>query len=106
MYQMLTIWYIQSNINKIVFRQFKNGKNKMNKSQIDEKGLDEIFKEDEEFRKSLGTVHKDGKHKWVFPKKPCGKFTKYRTYVRWDLLAVFILSPFIKLPIEILIFLF
>src|SRR5690625_6084566 len=76
MYQMLTIWYIQSNINKIVFRQFKNGKNKMNKSQIDEKGLDEIFKEDEEFRTSLGTVHKDGKRKWVFPKKPSGKDRK------------------------------
>lgn len=106
MYQMLTVWYIQSNINKIVFRQFKNGKNKMNKSQIDEKGLDEIFKEDEEFRTSLGTVHKDGKRKWVFPKKPSGRFTKYRTYVSWILLAVFILSPFIKLPNGNPIFLF
>lgn len=79
----------------------------MNKSQIDDdKDLEQILKEDEEFRTSLGTAHRDGKRKWVFPKKPSGKYTNYRTYVSWLLLFVLIFSPFIKLPNGNPVFLF
>jgi len=51
---------------------------------------------DESFRDSIGTIKKDGKRQWVFPKKPKGFFYKYRTYLSWVLLASLLISPFIK----------
>lgn len=51
----------------------------------------------ENFRDSIGTIDKEGKRAWVFPKKPSGKFWKYRTYVSYFLLAFLLLSPFIKI---------
>ena len=53
--------------------------------------------EDESFRDSIGTIEKDGKRKWVFPKKPKGNFYKYRTYVSYALLIGLLASPFIKI---------
>lgn len=53
---------------------------------------------DESFRTSIGTMEKSGKRKWVFPKKPSGKFTSYRTYVAYFLLAILFIIPFVKLP--------
>ena len=53
--------------------------------------------EDESFRDSIGTIKKDGKRKWVFPKKPKGKFYNYRTYVSYALLIGLLASPFIKI---------
>ncbi|CAH8291182.1 cytochrome c oxidase accessory protein FixG [Mariniflexile fucanivorans] len=53
--------------------------------------------ENEIFRDSIGTVTKDGKRAWVFPKKPSGKFYKYRKLVSYFLLAFLILAPFIKI---------
>lgn len=70
----------------------------MEKSEVDQMDLDEILKEGEEFRLSIGTADSKGRRKWVFPKKPKGKFTNYRTYVSWVLLGFFTLAPFIKLP--------
>jgi cytochrome c oxidase accessory protein FixG len=52
---------------------------------------------DESFRDSIGTIKKDGKRKWVFPKKPKGFFYKYRTYLSWFLLLSLVASPFIKI---------
>ncbi|WNH13239.1 cytochrome c oxidase accessory protein CcoG [Thalassobellus suaedae] len=52
--------------------------------------------ENETFRDSIGTITKDGKRAWVFPKKPSGKFYKYRKWVSYGLLAFLVLSPFIK----------
>ena len=52
--------------------------------------------EQENFRDSIGTIDKEGKRAWVFPKKPSGKFYKYRKLVSYLLLAFLILSPFIK----------
>ncbi|MCK5815859.1 MAG: cytochrome c oxidase accessory protein CcoG [Flavobacteriaceae bacterium] len=52
---------------------------------------------DESFRDSIGTIKKDGKRKWVFPKKPKGFFYKYRTYLSWFLLLSLVVSPFIKI---------
>ena len=51
----------------------------------------------EHFRDSIATVNEYGKRSWVFPKKPSGKFYKYRTYVSYLLLAVLLSSPFIKI---------
>ncbi|WP_396603210.1 cytochrome c oxidase accessory protein CcoG [Algibacter sp. R77976] len=53
--------------------------------------------ENETFRDSIGTITEDGKRAWVFPKKPSGKFYKYRKYVSYLLLAFLILAPFIKI---------
>ncbi|MNK08471.1 putative electron transport protein YccM [compost metagenome] len=53
--------------------------------------------QDEAFRDSIGTINEDGKRQWVFPKKPSGKFYKYRKIVSWGLLAFLVLAPFIKI---------
>lgn len=52
--------------------------------------------DNENFRDSIGTITEDGKRAWVFPKKPSGKFYKYRKWVSYFLLAFLLLSPFIK----------
>lgn len=52
--------------------------------------------ENERFRDSIGTVTKEGKRSWVYPKKPSGKLYEYRKYVSYILLAFLFVSPFIK----------
>ncbi|WP_299012602.1 cytochrome c oxidase accessory protein CcoG [uncultured Polaribacter sp.] len=51
----------------------------------------------EQFRDSIGTITADGKRSWVFPKKPSGKFYKYRSLVSYLLLAFLLSAPFIKI---------
>lgn len=51
----------------------------------------------ENFRDSISTISKEGKRNFIYPKKPKGKYTNYRTFVSWFLLAFFLLSPFIKI---------
>ncbi len=51
----------------------------------------------ENFRDSIGTINQEGKRAWVYPKKPSGKFYKYRKLVSYFLLTFLILSPFIKI---------
>ena len=51
----------------------------------------------EKFRDSIGTIDEEGKRAWVFPKKPSGKFYKYRKLVSYVLLAFLFASPFIKI---------
>ncbi|RMA58724.1 cytochrome c oxidase accessory protein CcoG [Ulvibacter antarcticus] len=53
--------------------------------------------ENEQFRDTIGTIDKEGKRAWVFPKKPSGKFYEYRKYVSYVLLIILFASPFIKL---------
>ncbi|WP_445732877.1 cytochrome c oxidase accessory protein CcoG [Mariniflexile sp.] len=53
--------------------------------------------DNEIFRDSISTVTKEGKRAWVFPKKPSGKFYKYRKLVSYVLLAFLILAPFITI---------
>ena len=50
----------------------------------------------ESFRDSLSTVSKEGKRKWIYPKKPSGKFYNARTIVSIILLAILFGTPFIK----------
>jgi len=52
--------------------------------------------ENENFRDSIGTIDKQGKRSWVYPKKPNGKFYKYRTWVSYFLLAFLLSAPFVK----------
>lgn len=51
----------------------------------------------ETFRDSVGTMEQSGKRKWVYPKKPGGRYTNYRTLVAIFLLAVFFTVPFLKI---------
>ncbi|MEO1434175.1 MAG: 4Fe-4S dicluster domain-containing protein [Bacteroidota bacterium] len=54
-------------------------------------------KDQEAYRDSIATVDQKGKRLWIYPKKPKGKFTQWRTYVSWGLLAILVLLPFVKL---------
>ncbi|MCM8569291.1 cytochrome c oxidase accessory protein CcoG [Gramella jeungdoensis] len=53
--------------------------------------------ENERFRDSIGTVTKEGKRSWVYPKKPSGKLYEYRKYVSYVLLSFLFISPFVKI---------
>lgn len=51
----------------------------------------------EHFRDSISTVNEEGNRSWVYPKKPSGKFFKYRTWVSYFLLAFLLAAPFVKI---------
>ncbi|WP_343329240.1 cytochrome c oxidase accessory protein CcoG [Polaribacter staleyi] len=51
----------------------------------------------EKFRDSISTIDESGNRSWVFPKKPSGKFYKYRSYVSYFLLIFLLTAPFIKI---------
>lgn len=55
-----------------------------------------INDENQEYRDKLATVTDEGKRKWIYPKKPSGKFYNARTIVSLFLLAFLIIVPFIK----------
>ena len=61
----------------------------------------DVYKEqeaaEETFRDHLSTIDKDGKRLWIFPKKPKGKFTNYRSLVSYSLLIILIGGPFLKI---------
>ncbi len=51
----------------------------------------------EDFRNQLATADSDGNRKWVYPKKPVGKWYKYRSWVSYLLLVLLFSGPFIKI---------
>ncbi|MDP5091874.1 MAG: cytochrome c oxidase accessory protein CcoG [Polaribacter sp.] len=53
--------------------------------------------QNEQFRDSIATINTEGKRSWVFPKKPSGRFYKYRSYVSYFLLAFLFSAPFLKI---------
>ena len=53
--------------------------------------------EAETFRDSVGTMDTTGKRKWVYPRKPKGKYTNYRLLVSILLLIIYFSIPFIKI---------
>ena len=55
---------------------------------------------DESFRDSITTVDEKGKRIWIFPKKPFGKFTNYRTYLSYLLLALLFAGPWLRISGE------
>ena len=52
--------------------------------------------EAETFRDSVGTMDNTGKRRWVYPRKPKGKYTNYRVIVSIFLLIVYFTLPFLK----------
>jgi len=54
------------------------------------------IKDTEEYRDHISTVDDKGKRVWIYPKKPSGRFYRWRTYLSWALLAFLFGAPFIK----------
>jgi cytochrome c oxidase accessory protein FixG len=52
---------------------------------------------DDAFRDSIATIDAQGKRKFIFPKKPSGKWYDYRKWVSYFLLAVLVANPFVKI---------
>lgn len=52
---------------------------------------------EETFRDTISTVDSEGKRLWLYPKKPKGRFTNYRTLVNYILLIILFAGPFIKI---------
>lgn len=57
----------------------------------------QVHTQEESFRDSIATVTKEGKRKWIYPKKPSGKFYNARTIASYLLLAFLFIVPFIKI---------
>ncbi len=57
----------------------------------------EEFEEFDDFRDKQSTIGDDGSRVWVYPKKPKGRLYNYRKLVSLFLIAVFIITPFIKI---------
>lgn len=55
-----------------------------------------IVEENQKFRNELATVNKEGKRKWIYPKKPSGRFYDARTIVGVILLLLLFVTPFVK----------
>ncbi len=53
-------------------------------------------KTEETFRDHIATVTKEGKRKWIYPKKPSGRFYNARTIVSIFLILFLVIVPFIK----------
>jgi hypothetical protein len=47
------------------------------------------------FATGIATVDASGKRKWVFAKKPKGRYYNIRSYVSWLFFGLFFLLPFI-----------
>ncbi len=50
-----------------------------------------------DFRDHLATAHQDGRRRWLYPRRPAGRFYRARTYVSWLLLAIMFAGPFIRI---------
>ncbi len=53
--------------------------------------------EEEAFRDRIATVDEEGSRKWIFPKKPSGRFYNYRKIVSYVLLVILFAAPHIKI---------
>ena len=52
---------------------------------------------DESFRDSIATIDVEGNRKYIYPKKPSGKFYDYRKWLSYFLLIILVANPFIKI---------
>jgi len=55
----------------------------------------DVVDDHERFRAELASVRPDGRRKWIYARKPEGRFTTARTIVAIVLLAFLVLSPFV-----------
>jgi cytochrome c oxidase accessory protein FixG len=52
---------------------------------------------DQSFRDTIGTIDKEGHRKYIYPKKPSGKFYDYRKWLSYFLLVILFANPFVKI---------
>jgi len=57
----------------------------------------DFYQFDEEYRDQISTVDATGNRIWVYPKKPKGRFTNYRTIVAVVLIGALLVGPFLKI---------
>jgi cytochrome c oxidase accessory protein FixG len=58
---------------------------------------DALFDESHEtFRNELASVDRQGRRRWVYARKPSGRFYRARTLLSWGLLAFLVLAPFVR----------
>src|SRR5688572_10516210 len=57
----------------------------------------DVIQDHERFRAELASVASDGKRKWIYAKKPNGKFYRWRSILSVFLLAFLFLGPFVKI---------
>jgi len=69
----------------------------MSEEKIEYRGGQGQVLDPESFRDSVGTMEQSGKRKWVFPRKPKGSYTNYRTIVAVFLLILLFGIPFLKI---------
>jgi cytochrome c oxidase accessory protein FixG len=53
-----------------------------------------------DFRDHLATADKEGRRKWIYPRKQGGRFYRARTWVSYCLLAIMFAGPFIRIQGE------
>ncbi|MEO0731346.1 MAG: 4Fe-4S dicluster domain-containing protein [Bacteroidota bacterium] len=51
----------------------------------------------EAFRDTIATVDAEGKRKWIFPKKPQGRFYRWRSYLSYGLLLILFGLPWLRI---------
>jgi len=50
-----------------------------------------------DFRDHIATADKDGRRRWLYPRKPHGPYYQWRVAVSWVLLGVLFAGPFVKI---------
>jgi cytochrome c oxidase accessory protein FixG len=50
-----------------------------------------------DFRDHIATAERDGRRKWIYPRKVSGRFYRWRTWFSWLLLAIMFAGPFITI---------
>jgi cytochrome c oxidase accessory protein FixG len=50
-----------------------------------------------DYRDHIATAEKDGRRKWIYPRKISGRFYRWRTWFSWLLLAIMFIGPFITI---------
>lgn len=58
--------------------------------------LNSVIEDTEEYRDHISTVDQQGKRIWLYPKQPSGRFYRWRTWVSFAFLVIFLVMPFIK----------
>lgn len=51
----------------------------------------------DDFRDHLSTADQAGRRQWLFPKRPKGRFYRWRTWMSWVLLAILFAGPFVRI---------